>query len=80
MAGLLQGSFQTLKQATSFYFIARSMPGKKWFDWMVDQNPELPIITNVSWEDAAAWVADAWRDFDPTIIKNRWQKTDFNYF
>ena len=53
---------------------------KKWFDWMVDQNPELPIITNASREDAAAWVADAWRDFNPTIIKNRWQKTDFNYF
>ena len=53
---------------------------RNWFDWMIDQNPELPIITNASREDAASWVADAWRNFDPTIIKNGWRKTDFNYF
>ena len=53
---------------------------RSWFDWMIDQNPELPILSNASREDAANWVADAWRDFDPTIIKNGWRKTDFNYY
>ena len=52
---------------------------KKCFDWTVDQNPELPIITNAFWEDEAAWVADAWRDFDLTIIKNGWQKTSITF-
>ena len=53
---------------------------KHWFDWMVAQNPALPTMANASREDAASWVADAWRDFDPNIIRNGWRKTDFNYF
>lgn len=53
---------------------------RQWFDWMVDQDADRPIMTNASREEAATWVAEAWRNFDPNIVRNSWRKTDFNYF
>lgn len=53
---------------------------KTWMDWMIEQDADQPVMTNASRKDAATWVADAWRNFDPTTVMNAWQKTDFNYF
>lgn len=52
----------------------------KWFQWMMDQDPEGSIMTNADRSDCATWVAETWRDFPQDIIRNAWQKTGFSWF
>ena len=53
---------------------------KKWFDWMMEQDPEQTVMTNASRADCASWVAQTWRELPEEIIRNSWLKDGLSWF
>ena len=50
-----------------------------WWDWIIDQDPDLPIFTNAGRAKVADWIVSTWENMPEEIICNAWKKTDFAY-
>lgn len=51
-----------------------------WWDWMIEQDSDGPILPLPSREIASQWVAESWNTIGEDIVKASWRKSGFSYF